>query len=150
MLPRRKTVLRLFCRLFAGVLVVAPYQIAADGLSLHIVGASAFAQGNSGGNGAGDPGGNGSGGGNGNGNGNSGNAGGNGPGNGNAGGNSQGGGRQSGAGQGRQPAMAVQHGDGMIEKVSNGRYEMRDAQGRVISNRPAKPSDYVRLRALSR
>ena len=43
------------------------------------------------------------------------------------------------------PNMSVLHSNGMREKISGGRYEMRDAGGRTIVNRPATQSDLARL-----
>ncbi|EHK53446.1 hypothetical protein MAXJ12_30197 [Mesorhizobium alhagi CCNWXJ12-2] len=34
----------------------------------------------------------------------------------------------------------------MRETIQKGRYEMRDAQGRTIVNRPATAMDYLRLK----
>jgi len=125
----------------------------------------AFAQGNSGGNGGGNGGGNSSNGGGNSGNGgsheNNGNSGNNGN-NGNAGNgrdNNSAGGRNQGAAGNRDAASgrnngragagtqrSITHSNGMTETIRNGRYEMRDAQKRVIVNRQATIIDYLRLR----
>jgi hypothetical protein len=41
--------------------------------------------------------------------------------------------------------LSVVHRNGMREMIRNGRYEMRDAQGRRIVSRPATGADYSRL-----
>jgi hypothetical protein len=41
--------------------------------------------------------------------------------------------------------LSVIHRNGMREMIRDGRYEMRDAQGRPIVNRPATRADYSRL-----
>ncbi|MCT7374187.1 hypothetical protein [Chelativorans salis] len=47
--------------------------------------------------------------------------------------------------------VEVQYSNGMREEIRGGRYEMTDAQGRVIINRPATESDHTRLlRAMGR
>ena len=126
-----------------------------------ILAGTANAQGNGGGNGNGNGGGggsgNGNGGGNGGGNGN-GNGGGNNGGNGNngngKGGNGKGGVSASPTGSGLNATPAsptsyarVVHANGMSERVSGGRYEMRDAQGRLIVRRRATIGDVSRLRS---
>lgn len=92
--------------------------------------------------------------------GNSGNGGGssngNGGGQGNSNGNGQGQDRGGSGGMGRGnadgPAKGtksvggtVTHPNGMEESITNGRYEMRDAQGRVIVNRDATLFDVLRI-----
>jgi hypothetical protein len=42
-------------------------------------------------------------------------------------------------------SIAIFHSNGMREEIRGGRYEMRDAGGRTIVNRPATPSDLSRL-----
>lgn len=45
--------------------------------------------------------------------------------------------------------IRVRHGSGIAEEVNDrGRYVMRDKSGRTIVNRPAKKSDFDRLRSL--
>jgi hypothetical protein len=148
----RKVVSRLPSMLLAGILAAAPLKIGLLDFSIDIAPSSAHAQGNSGGQGGGS----GSGGGGNSGNGGSGNSGkgighsdsgASGP----AGRNAHGGPAQRGRvdGRGRSAGVGVRHRDGISERVVYGRYEMRDAQGRLIVNRPAKLSDYTRLRALN-
>jgi hypothetical protein len=48
------------------------------------------------------------------------------------------------------PSMSVLHSNGMREKISGGRYEMKDARGRTIVNRAATQSDLARLRGFQR
>jgi hypothetical protein len=88
-------------------------------------------------------------GGNGNAGGNGGNGGG-GNGNGKAGQGSAGGNANSGRANSRGPGPTVEadiaHENGMRETIQNGRYEMRDAQGRTIVNRPATALDYLRFK----
>lgn len=68
------------------------------------------------------------------------------------GGNGKGNAGKSGNGKGKakatKPAAAlvIRHRNGIRESVRGGRYEMRDAQGRRIVNRPATGADYERLR----
>ena len=94
----------------------------------------------------------------GNGNGGSGNAGNGNAGNGNAGGNGKGAGKGRGATAPAAPSsvdpttgssnyISVVHSNGMRESLGGGRYEMRDAQGRVIVTRRATLLDYLRLHA---
>ncbi|WP_095083844.1 hypothetical protein [Mesorhizobium sophorae] len=129
--------------------------------------------GNSGGNGnGGNSGGNGNGGNSGgNGNGNSGNSSGNGnngAGDGNGKGNSgtasgnsksdqgqneNGNGRHVNAKTGDEvdvegKTITVQHPDGIMEKIENGRFRMEDSLGRTIIDRGATPADVSRLKAL--
>ena len=42
-------------------------------------------------------------------------------------------------------SIAILHSNGMREEISGDRYEMRDAGGRTIVNRPATQSDLARL-----
>jgi hypothetical protein len=128
---------RIFFRQFLGVLTLAgitacPYAIR---LSAHtpLVSNAAHAQGNrSGGKG------------NGSGNGNGGNSGGKGQGrSGSGGGNTNSGRARS---RGANPDAGIAHDNGMRETIQKGRYEMRDAQGRTIVNRPATAMDYLRLK----
>ena len=42
-------------------------------------------------------------------------------------------------------AVVLRHRNGIQESVRGGRYEMRDAKGRKIVNRPATGADYRRL-----
>ncbi|MFA6156660.1 hypothetical protein [Mesorhizobium sp.] len=44
--------------------------------------------------------------------------------------------------------IEVEHVDGTKEEVENGRFEMKDAAGRTIVERPATPDDISRLQAL--
>jgi hypothetical protein len=84
---------------------------------------------------------------------------------GNAGGNGKAGGNGNSAGKGGgaaapaggpgantsaapSNAASVVHSNGMRESVLSGRYEMRDAQGRVIVERRATRADYTRLKVL--
>lgn len=116
----------------------------------------AHAQGNSGsgrGGGRGNSGGGGNGGGNGDGSGRGGGNAGGGNGDGRNGG-SQSRGRDPGRnaaprGTPSVPAATgtVVHENGMSETVRNGRYVMRDAQGRTIVDRPAALLDYLRMRS---
>ena len=46
-------------------------------------------------------------------------------------------------------SIEVQHPSGMQERLSGGRYEMRDARGRTIINRAAQTADRERLRSLA-
>ena len=46
-------------------------------------------------------------------------------------------------------SIAILHSNGMREEISGGRYEMRDAGGRTIVNRPATQSDLARLLEIS-
>lgn len=121
------------------------------GFSAHL----AAAQGNSGGNGQGNGAENGNAGGAGNGSGNNGsNGNSNSNGRGNDGAQAGRGGTSAPSGRGRGlvnagVTLSVHHRDGISEHIGQGRFEMRDAQGRVIVNRPAKPADYTRLRAMS-
>ncbi|MCR5857996.1 hypothetical protein [Mesorhizobium sp. J428] len=70
------------------------------------------------------------------------------------GGNGKGNAGKSGTGKGKGKARAskpaaplvIRHRNGIRESVRGGRYEMRDAQGRRIVNRPATGADYERLR----
>lgn len=43
-------------------------------------------------------------------------------------------------------AVILRHRNGIQESVRGGRYEMRDAKGRRIINRPANAADYQRLK----
>jgi hypothetical protein len=129
---------RFFFRQFLGALTLAgitayPYAIQ---LSPHtpLVSNAAHAQGNGSGGGKG----------NGSGNGNGGNAGGKGQGGAGSGGNTNSGrARARGA---NPPDGGIEHDNGMRETIQKGRYEMRDAQGRTIINRPATAMDYLRLK----
>ena len=119
--------------------------------------------GNSGGNGNGNSGGNGNGNsGNSSGNGNNGAGDGNGKGNsGTASGNSKSDQGQNENGNGRHvnaktgdevdvegKTITVQHPDGIMEKIENGRFRMEDSLGRTIIDRGATPADVSRLKAL--
>ncbi|WP_292190871.1 hypothetical protein [Mesorhizobium sp.] len=44
--------------------------------------------------------------------------------------------------------IEVEHLDGIREEIKNGRFEMKDALGRTIVERPATANDFSRLRAL--
>jgi hypothetical protein len=44
----------------------------------------------------------------------------------------------------------VRHPNGTVERITSGRYEMRDARSRTIVNRRATDADRVRLETLSR
>lgn len=44
--------------------------------------------------------------------------------------------------------IEVEHIDGIREEIKNGRFEMKDALGRTIVERPATANDFSRLRAL--
>ena len=91
----------------------------------------------------------GSGGGKGNGGGNGGN--GNSGDNGNGGAGSGGGNANSGGARSRgasPPDAGIEHDNGMRETIQKGRYEMRDAKGRTIVNRPATAMDYLRLKVV--
>lgn len=73
-------------------------------------------------------------------------------GNGNGGGgNGNGNSGKGNAGKGKakaakSPQAVLRHRNGIQESVRGGRYEMRDAKGRRIINRPATGADYRRLR----
>jgi len=135
-----------------GSVALASVPAAHPGWSLDVVG-TALAKSGNGNNGNG----------NGNGGGNSGNGGGNGgTGNSNGGGNGKGNGGSSAspnagpAGAATAPAedgsvgassrtLRIVHRNGITETIRAGRYEMRDARGRVIVNRPATKRDVTRL-----
>jgi hypothetical protein len=146
-------------------LAIAPYQLAFHGSAAGIVAAAAHAK--DGGNGGGGGGGGGSGGNGGSGSGGSGggNSGNSGPGGGNNGaGNNNGGANNSGSGNGGTGhhvnaatgdkvdvdgnKIEVEHPDGITEVIENGRFEMKDALGRMIVERPATADDFSRLEAL--
>lgn len=155
MLSRRQ-----FCRLVLGAttaagLATSPLTFtASSGLAAN----AAHARGNGGGgggNGGGGGGGNGGSGGSGNGGGGGGGGKGGGPGGGkgNAAGRGRGRGIGSEAARGQQRAgaaanVSIVHANGMRETIQDGRYEMRDAQGRTVINRPATIVDQVRLRSM--
>ena len=44
--------------------------------------------------------------------------------------------------------IEVKHPDGIREEIENGRFEMKDALGRTIVERPATANDISRLQAL--
>jgi hypothetical protein len=46
--------------------------------------------------------------------------------------------------------MEVQHTNGMSERITDGRYIMKDAKGRTIINRRATAPDATRLQSLTR
>jgi hypothetical protein len=118
-------------------LALCPYVIKLSPAGLPcLVLADAHAKG--GGNGNGNGGNSGNGGNAGNGNGNSGNSG-NGKGNGAKAAKAEKADVQSGT-------IQVVHADGITEKVEAGRFMMTDKMGRTIINRPARPSDIVRLK----
>ncbi|CDN51201.1 hypothetical protein [Neorhizobium galegae] len=50
----------------------------------------------------------------------------------------------------RGTSITVRHHNGATERISQGRYEMRDSQSRTIVNRTATPSDTSRLRSFGR
>jgi hypothetical protein len=50
----------------------------------------------------------------------------------------------------RGPSITVRHHNGATERISQGRYEMRDSRSRTIVNRTATPSDASRLRSFGR
>jgi hypothetical protein len=50
----------------------------------------------------------------------------------------------------RGPSITVRHHNGATERISQGRYEMRDSRSRTIVNRAATPSDTSRLRSFGR
>jgi hypothetical protein len=137
---------RHFFRQFLGALTLAgvtscPYAIE---LSPHVrlVPRAAHAQGKG-------TGGNGNGGtnGGGNGKGGSGNVGGNGKEGPEPGGDTANPGRLNSGGPGPSLEADIAHENGMRETIKEGRYEMRDAQGRTIVNRPATALDYLRFKA---
>lgn len=135
-----------------GSVALASVPAANPGWSLDVVG-TALAKSGNGNNGNG----------NGNGGGNSGNGGGNGGnGNSNGGGNGKGNGGSSaspnaapagaatapaedGSASASSRALRIVHRNGITETIRAGRYEMRDARGRVIVNRPATKRDVTRL-----
>ncbi|QND68949.1 hypothetical protein HB777_29875 [Mesorhizobium loti] len=137
-------------------LAIAPCQLAFHGSAPGIVAAAAHAK--DGGNGGGGGGGGGNGG---SGGGNSGNSG---PGGGNNGAGNNGGANNSGSGNGGTGHhvnaatgdkvdvdgnnIEVEHPDGITEVIENGRFEMKDALGRTIVERPATADDFSRLEAL--
>jgi hypothetical protein len=155
MLPRNRYA-RLMILPLTAVLAAAPCEVTFDDFSAGLKMQAAFADdGNSGGGGDGNSGGDDNGAGNnGNGNGGPGNSGnaGNSDGKGNAGGNAGGLGKGRGdadRASARGSSIELLYPNGMSERLRNGRYEMRDAQGRIIINRRATGSDYVRLRSMS-
>lgn len=130
----------------AAELSLAPYSVAVhptDGLKIVLTSALAKSGngGNSGGNGNG---------GNGNGNGNGGNSGNNGNGQGGTDNPQDGRSNTKPADKAAIPGDTVQvtYPDGISERVKAGRFQMKDAQGRTIIDRPAKASDIKRLRGL--
>ncbi|CDZ54527.1 hypothetical protein [Neorhizobium galegae] len=50
----------------------------------------------------------------------------------------------------RGTSITVRHHNGATERISQGRYEMRDSRSRTIVNRTATPSDTSRLRSFGR
>ncbi|MGK6316229.1 hypothetical protein [Neorhizobium sp. DT-125] len=50
----------------------------------------------------------------------------------------------------RGSSITVRHRNGTTERISQGRYEMRDSRSRTIVNRTATPSDASRLRSFGR
>ncbi|CAN7614390.1 hypothetical protein [Neorhizobium sp. LjRoot104] len=50
----------------------------------------------------------------------------------------------------RGTSITVRHHNGTTERISQGRYEMRDSRSRTIVNRTATPSDTSRLRSFGR
>ncbi|MBB6409785.1 hypothetical protein [Mesorhizobium sangaii] len=139
-------------------LAIAPYQLAFHGSDPGIVAASAHARDGGHGGGGGGGGGSGSGGSGGSGNGNSGNAGGA-----NGASDDHGAAGNSGVGKGHDDhvnaktgdrvevdgnKIEVLHPDGITEEIENGRFQMKDALGRTIVERPATANDISRLRAL--
>ncbi|MCQ1781514.1 hypothetical protein NOJ05_30440 [Neorhizobium galegae] len=50
----------------------------------------------------------------------------------------------------RGSSITVRHQNGATERISQGRYEMRDSRSRTIVNRTATPSDASRLRSFGR
>lgn len=143
-------------------LAIAPCQLAFHGSAPGIVAAAAHAKDGGNGGGGGGGGGGGNGGNGGSGGGNSGNSG---PGGGNNGaGNDHGGTGNSGSGNGGAGhhvnaatgdkvdvdgnKIEVEHPDGIREVIENGRFEMKDALGRTIVERPATADDFSRLEAL--
>lgn len=48
------------------------------------------------------------------------------------------------------PGLGVRHAKGITEAIVNGRYVMKDAQGRTIANRPATLADRLRILGLLR
>lgn len=50
----------------------------------------------------------------------------------------------------RGSSITVRHQNGATERISQGRYEMRDSHSRTIVNRTATPSDASRLRSFGR
>jgi hypothetical protein len=157
MLSRRQLVIRLAACSSAVVLNAFPWKLELGGLTIAHGTQSALAQGkgagNGNGNGGGKGGGNGAGKGGGNGGGNSGGGGGNAAGNsGKAIGNGKGKGKSTGAAPAANapespnaPSVDVRHKDGIQEAIKNGRYIMRDRQGRVIIDRKATIKDRFRL-----
>ena len=141
-------------------LTAAPYHLSLGSLA-KIGPAGAYAK-SEGGSGGGD----GHGGNSGSGGGSSGSSGGNsGPGGGDDGGNSGRGGGDDDAGDDHggqehvNPAtgdkieiagnnIEVTHPDGTKEEIENGRFEMKDATGRTVVERPATPQDIARLQGL--
>lgn len=105
----------------AAAFVAMPYALHVEPDGLSVEAAAAHAK-KGGGNGKG-------GGGNGNGNSGKGNTG------------------KSKAKAAKSPQAILRHRNGIQESVRGGRYEMRDAKGRRIVNRPANAADYQRLKA---
>ena len=57
--------------------------------------------------------------------------------------------RHRGSGRKRRGSIEVSHPDGTREEIENGIYEMKDASGRTIVERPATAEDRARLEALA-
>ncbi|MBS3647591.1 hypothetical protein KEU06_02990 [Pseudaminobacter sp. 19-2017] len=154
MLSRRQLVIRLAACSSASVLSAFPWKLELGSLTIAQGAQSARAQGKGAGNGNGNGGGNGGGNGNGNGSGKGrGNGGGNGgKGKGKGNGNGQTNGKSTGPAPAANapespnaPSVDVRHEDGIQEAIRNGRYVMRDRQGRVIIDRRATIKDRFRL-----
>jgi hypothetical protein len=47
-------------------------------------------------------------------------------------------------------SVQVTHRHGLVERLANGRFTMRDRQGRTIVDRAATPSDNARMRSYAR
>ena len=139
MLSRRQLVIRLAASSSAIALSAFPWKLELGSLTITHDSPSALAQGKGGGKGSGN--------GQGNGGGNSGGKGG-----GNSG-NGKGNSKSTGAAPAddapdspNSPSVDIHHQDGIQEAIKNGRYIMRDRQGRVIIDRKATIRDRFRLR----
>jgi len=138
---RRKTIAVLFAASIG--FVALPYKATISGSTLEVEPQAALAKNEGNGNGGGG----GNGGGSGRGGGNEGGSGkGRDSSSGSRAGASSGGASARGASVGnRGSALRVRHAKGISEEIKDGRYIMKDAQGRTIVNRRATKDDQARL-----